>query len=731
MDIPFIRNITSLAMVVSLLIIICACSRSKFSDKTSTSQEPETRESSIVLENRTFRLKIDTINGLNPYSLFDKGNNIVLANGDYYYGFGRPREVKVKTGQVSEHVREVTFSGKVNGIRVSHVFRIPDDQEWFEEYVVLKNLNDEVLDLDREKLNLRHGFTSMIGDAVGGNVLNSNWRFMAVPYLLNTGSGKKQEYKIGDLICTEPNQLASEGWVLTNDKAGCLVIKYAQQQMEYSLIDNYLPNVEFGDADPKPTMVWGGSGIYWGDPEVAMRLVSNQTMQTGMNRYISFTGSWKLGYSLFKSFMDGKGHRFPQDFNPPVHWNEIYDNPLWWDAPDVPEKRAKYYRLEDMEKEAVKAVELGCEAIYLDPGWDTEMGSTQWADDRLLSCKEFCDLMKEKYNLKVALHVPLAVWNDPSTYPESARKPFPVNNNYLCSGAPGWWDTKLERLLKLASDGIVYFMFDGTNFTGPCEVMEHRHSVPYTREEHIRNYARLANEVKKKFPDVLIEMHDQILGPTTSRYVPTYYTHHAKNFDAIWAFEYMWDPMHDLTSGLSKSLYYYNLSYNIPLYAHVNLKTDNKNALMFWWYASTCRYLGMGGRYGVKASPPSVEVQYAHLGIGEKNSPPPEIWEAQKVAMKTYMRLKPFFVRGDFYGIDELTHVHTLPEKNSSIINCFNLEDEMIPKEFSVPLAELGLEPRDVWQVKGANKWEIVDHVIHIVVELPANGMQLIEINPK
>jgi len=144
-------------------------------------------------------------------------------------------------------------------------------------------------------------------------------------------------------------------------------------------------------------------------------------------------------------------------------------------------------------------------------------------------------------------------------------------------------------------------------------------------------------------------MHDQVLGPTTDRFVPIYYTQNSGTFDAVWAFEYMWDPMNDLVSGRSKSLYYYNLAYNIPLYDHINLKTDNANALVFWWTASTCRYLGIGGRFGVKASPPSVEVQFAHLGIGEKNSPPPEIWQAQKKAMQTYLRLKPFFVRGDFY----------------------------------------------------------------------------------
>ena len=352
-----------------------------------------------------------------------------------------------------------------------------------------------------------------------------------------------------------------------------------------------------------------------------------------------------------------------------------------------------------------------------------------------MSCRKFVNYMEEKYHLKVALHTPLAIWNDESSYPESARKPFPTfigaTENYLCSGAPGWWNTKLDRLLKLASDGIVYFMFDGSNYTGPCEVVEHGHSIPYTREEHIRNYASLAEKVHEKFPDILIEMHDQVIGPTSGRYVPSYYTHNSNTFDAIWAFEYMWDPMDDLLSGRARSLYYYDLAYNIPLYDHINLKTDNSNALTFWWYASTCRYLGIGGRFGVKGASSQNIKDWGYLGVGEKNSPPPEIWNAQKKAMKTYMRLKPFFVRGEFYGIDELTHIHTLPEKNSTVINCFNLEKTGIKKEFACTLAELGLQSSSKWEVKGADNWSLKKGVFHISIDIPAMGVRLIEISPK
>ena len=38
---------------------------------------------SVEVENRVFRLEIKTKNGLNPHTLFDKKNNVILANGDY------------------------------------------------------------------------------------------------------------------------------------------------------------------------------------------------------------------------------------------------------------------------------------------------------------------------------------------------------------------------------------------------------------------------------------------------------------------------------------------------------------------------------------------------------------------------------------------------------------------------------------------------------------------------
>ncbi|HDH07229.1 MAG TPA: hypothetical protein ENF87_02550 [Thermoproteales archaeon] len=82
--------------------------------------------------------------------------------------------------------------------------------------------------------------------------------------------------------------------------------------------------------------------------------------------------------------------------------------------------------------------------------------------------------------------------------------------------------------------------------------------------------------------------------------------------------------MDGLLSRRALSLYYINLAYEIPIYLHIDLRKDNEDALMFWWYASTCRHLGVGGKHE-----------------------DPKVWNAHKEAMKLY---KKFYTRGTFTG---------------------------------------------------------------------------------
>ena len=203
--------------------------------------------------------------------------------------------------------------------------------------------------------------------------------------------------------------------------------------------------------------------------------------------------------------------------------------------------------------------------------------------------------------------------------------------------------------------GVAFLMFDSDQYSGPCYDKTHGHSIPSTREEHAKAVLELVRRVKKQYPQTLIEVHDFITGPSNIYYVPTYYGYaQPDSFDCLWGHEFMWNSMEDLLAGRAISLYYYNLSYTIPLYLHINLKNDNGNALAFWWFASTCRHLGVGGKSEAK------------------------VRESHKKAMQTYTPLKRFYTQGTFYGIDETVHAHTLPDIGESVINVFNLENKPV-----------------------------------------------------
>ncbi len=336
-------------------------------------------------------------------------------------------------------------------------------------------------------------------------------------------------------------------------------------------------------------------------------------------------------------------------------------------------------------------------------------------------------MLAQEYGLKSSLHTPLAGWCDPRTYASEMHrmdrfgtrltwKPsdgFVLPN--LCGTSLQYLTETANRLKTLARDGAAFFMFDGNLYDAECWDPNHGHEVPARVEEYVKATCRLARMVHAEYPNVLIEMHDPVTsGFPHIRTCPIYYGHghcpegeqycDAAGFDSIWAFELMWKPMEDLLSGRSIALYYYNLAYNLPLYIHIDLRTDNQNALVFWWNASTCRHLRIGGTH-----------------------PDAMVREGQKEAMKNYRRLKRYFASGSFYGIDELTHVHSDHEGKSAVMNCFNLDAQPIEREVSFEPARLGLSPSKTYQFSGATFRRSGD-VYTGVVHIPERGHILIEV---
>ena len=695
--------------------------------------------SGTVLANQAFELMLAARPTL-EVRLLHKPSGLSLADAPYSYSFGAPRLERVSATREGD-ASAVALEGLAGPVRVRHRFKIPDRLPWIEETLTLSNRGRYPVALTEG----RCGFVLPLmieGDNVPGPL--AKFRFTAVPYRREPRGNNKQyaDYTVAQVLTsprvsslrndlrvalgssvvtstlhstgvipTEYSGYASEAWVLTDGSSGFVVSKYNQDGMEWAVLDR-LP-LDAGRVGLR----WGGLAVFQGDPEHGAWLAPGESFTFGVTRITAYRGGINEGFYAFRSEMEERGQGCPAGFDPPVHWNELYDNKLWWlpnDGQDNPEQRKKLYTVPDMKAEAAKARDYHCEALYMDPGWDTRFASKIWDEPRLGKLSDFTAMLRRDYGLSLSLHTPMAGWCNPSSYDPSIHRMLSDGSRVersLCGMSRQYLDETFRRLDALASSGARFFMFDGTIYAGPCWDGSHGHPVPARRDEHARAMNRLARMVHQKHPQVLIEMHDQLLGGTTLRHVPTYYGYgespEGRGFDTVWAFELMWDPMTDLAGGHSIALYYYNLAYSLPLYIHIDLRTDNDQALMLWWNASTCRHLGVGGTHTE-----------------------PRAAQAHKDALATYRRLKPFFAAGVFYGIDEQTHVHRHPSESRAAINCFNLSRDPVRRSFRFDPARYRLDRSRKYHVAGGAAQPAGDGY-DISVAVAPWGHTLLEINPE
>jgi hypothetical protein len=404
-----------------------------------------------------------------------------------------------------------------------------------------------------------------------------------------------------------------------------------------------------------------------GFPENVGELGPHQRLSFGSSTIVAYDGGWQAGYTSYKQLLRAKGHVTPAGYDPKIHWNELYR--LGWRCGS----NAPLQELPELFEEAARAQAAGAQAFYFDPGWDLFEGSSVWDTERLGPIEDFTRRLKDEYGLSLALHLMVhtkSTEEDPRIY---RRRPdgeidlwtdaTPYVGGFVCPASPAWQRQKTDRLLRLAGAGASFFMFDFVNYQ-PCWSSEHGHSVPLTREEHSEGILSVIRAVKARFPGLTVEAHDRIGGG-----LPLYYQHgSASAHDELWGFEYMWDPYADLLSGRALSLYEYNLAYDIPLYLHINSAHDSPTMLAFWWYASCCRHLGVGG-------------------LAESD----EQWPRFAEAMRTYRRLQPYFARGRFAGIDTLTHLHVLDQEGGAVLTAYNLEATEVRRSVSITSAQMPL----------------------------------------
>ncbi len=656
------------------------------------------------ISNEVFELTVDVEQGRLRAVLRDTAAGFDWADGPLHYAASRPVDGgRIVTDQpqaapVDARGDTITIRGTLAGLALEHAFRLPPGKPFLEERLSVRNAGRDPIDL----LDFHYGLTRMVTDHFG-NVLAAlaGDRLAAVPFRHRATDPADFDLDLGfaDLLRLagrEPRAneapltwptwgsvpsrgWGSDGWAWEHGERALGIYKFNQEGMERCVV---APLV----GEHGVLLCFGGGGMFGGDPSALGHIAPGQEISLGLTRYRPAVNDRREAWYGFRQLLSEQGCGCPADFDPPVHWNELYDNPDWnLGSPGKPPQgttRQVTYTRALIEQEAAKAVAYGCQSLYLDPGWDTAFGTFLWGEKWLGPRREFIELIRSKYGLGLSLHCPLATWmsvdgRGTSTWPPDSFQMRPdgtIVPGAVCQGSRQYLDEAEKRLRGHCDDGVGFLMFDGNWWNGGCWNPAHGHPVPYTMEAHARAQLDLARRIHARHPRVIIEMHDMISGGVLQRHTPVYYKHGLPgSYDENWGFELMWQPMEDIISGRARSLYWYNLACDVPLYLHVDLRDDNESCLVLWWYASTCRHLGIGGTHR-----------------------DPRVAVAQKNAMQTYRRLDRFYKRGAFYGMGEEMHAHAFPAENAFVINLFNCSGQERVVEGSVSLARMGLDP-DRW----------------------------------
>jgi hypothetical protein len=661
----------------------------------------------MVLANDLWQIEFGGPEAPGPLKVRDLRSNRLIADAPYCYsievdtngnrdkstGFAEWSIESVSDARGQSVILTGRFDfGKLGptDIGVRHRLTLPSNTPWFEEQIELTHtFGPDVHQIE----NIRFGFRKRLYDRNEQDWVDGADRFTlhSVPHRRRLGHSidrKNDHFTVSDLFpqSWDPDLFqpgyGSEGWIWTDDETGVLIAKYNRDAIEFSIYDGEFVLDEAGALDvmdavhshvPMPVHVaarFGGVGLYRGDPEIGQHMQPRTDITFGVTRIQSFDGDWQVGYRAFKEMLRASGHATPVGFDPPLHWNELYN--LGWRLGD----NAPLQTLDQLKTEARIAADVGAEALYLDPTWDTSEGTTIWDADRLGPQAAFTQFLNDECGLKLSLHLMMhttALDEDDRFYLKDIdgnRRSWGKHETEIyqrrcvCCASDYWIEEKTRRLRELGDNGATFFMFDFLSYAKDaanklnthgfeiqCHAPDHGHPVPLTRQQHADGVNTVIKAIKDTHPQIIIEAHDRISGGMQD-YHPLYFQHgYPNSFDENWGFEYMWDPYYDLISGQALSLYEYNLAYDIPLYLHIHEGRDTETMLAFWWYASTCR----------------------HLGIGGVSNPEKPLYQALKNAVRIWRDLKPFFTQGDFQGTDELSHLHVLEDRNQAVAVLFNM----------------------------------------------------------
>lgn len=615
--------------------------------------------------------------------LFDPQHGMVFADRPYHlaisshHGDGETvTETEITNKMINTDPDGLTVIGQFwkSGVEVRQSLR--NNETGMQETLSIKNIGALPVTIDR----IEAGWCAELSSRAG-------WRLIAIPFKVQL-DGSSHDYLVQQLIdgqfsnavfedntrkfmppLTEEGCLRSEAWAWGSGDRGLVVLKYNYADIELSVACPF-------HSGSENRLRFGGAGFcLYNEPTRAHILEPGQEFTFGLTEYVPYDGGLDQAYRIYRDFLDARGHTFPADYNPPVNWNELYDVG-WYHSRPADLKR--FYTRAALLKEAAKAKAVGCEVLYLDPGWEVVEGTTLWDETRLGTVKSLVDTLQKEYGLGLAFRTVLRTYQDhwPHEYlvkhGEGPYQPVEFGDQKfweVCLCNPVFWNEKLRRILAIASQGVRFIMVDEFDWRGPCFDTSHGHPVPTTALDHSLAVYRLCNAIRKACPNLTIETHDPVWPWSTSIYVPTYFKHgfgDVGSYDENWGFEYMWDCLNDLRSGRALALYYYNLGCNVPIYLHITMAADNDACVFFWWVASTVRHLGIGGKDSSKTIEPAG-------GLPPRD--PEKRFAAYHEQMGLYRKLKPYFVRGTFRGIAETAHLHTLADKKGGVLVLFNLTD--------------------------------------------------------
>ncbi|NHJ23715.1 MAG: hypothetical protein EAX89_04020 [Candidatus Lokiarchaeota archaeon] len=667
------------------------------------------KNTALVLSNEYWELTIQKVEDKEYiYKLIDKKKGIIYSDQDYHYRIITSKKKGIRYAYLAHISKEykakrlmerkisiidnesLIIEGKFEDIDlwITHEFNLKEGSRWLREYITLSNRGNKKVNIGF----INFGFKKAIFRQYSGWSDDlDEYQLTSIPsrrFSNYSVDRRKKKFSVNDILYNpwissevEMPGYCSEGWLWGKENGGLLICKYNQKDIEFSRFSRnsqILP----GRGAEDMFIIFGGTYFYEGFPELATFLDVNQEYSFGATKYIVYEGDYKEGYYLYRNHLEENGHKYKNYYNPPVHWNELYN--LGWVSEKtgffVDSTEYKPYTLEQLYKEAEIARDVGAESLYLDPGWNTKLGSEIWNEERFGSLKEFSKTIHDKYGLKLALHLMMNFEgeNEPDEFYLRTKQGVkvvadPYINLYCVCANEYWIKEKTRRILELAKDGIDFFMFDFTGFSMfmaddlGCFSKEHGHEVPMRRQTHAENIIKVVQNVKKRYPKILIEAHDRGVKPRH----PLYYQHNLSNsFDENWGFECMWNPMQDLLSGRATQLFEYNLAYSIPLYLHINENSDNDNMLQFWWYASLARHIGIGGLKDSKSYK----------------------YQALKKAMTLYHKVKPVLVRGTFYGINYDIHLHVSEENKTGVILAYNLTSRAKKTKIVIDLSKYELD---------------------------------------